>query len=37
MVKEDGFDREHVKEIRILFPGEKDGNIQIDDIGFVAE
>lgn len=29
------FDMEHVKEIQIRFSGEQDGNIQLDDIGFV--
>lgn len=35
--KDEDFDMEHVKEIRIEFSGEQDGDIQLDDIGLVQK
>lgn len=37
VAEDEAFDMEHVKEVRILFSGEKDGNIQIDDIGLFGK
>lgn len=37
VAKGEAFDMKHVKEIRILFSGEKAGNIQLDEIGLCGE